>query len=303
MVVCGLWSGARHGSVATRLWCGRICVRNMSSSSPSVILEEVGDKGIITLNRPKALNALTLDMIRVMYPALKKWEADKSLIIVKGSGEKAFCAGGDVRSVTEAGKKGDSLTKDFFKEEYLLNCLIGTLQVPYVALIDGITMGGGVGLSVHGQFRVSTERTLFAMPETAIGLFPDVGGGYFLPRMGGRLGLYLALTGYRLKGADVLKAGVATHVCDSQQLGELTDTLLGLETCYPEEVAATLDDFHARATFKDQPFSLKPIMKQIEECFNPTTVEGILGNLEKDGSEWAQKQIKLLRKIDRKSVV
>ena len=145
------------------------------------------------------------------------------------SGKKAFCAGGDVRAVTDSAKEGTDLYKDFFREEYTLNALIGTLHIPYIALIDGITMGGGVGLSVHGRYRVATEKTLFAMPETAIGLFPDVGGTYFLPRLGGKLGLYLALTGYRLKGADNLRAGVATHMCSADLIDFLEQDLISLQ--------------------------------------------------------------------------
>uniref|UniRef100_A0A0M3JDW4 3-hydroxyisobutyryl-CoA hydrolase, mitochondrial n=1 Tax=Anisakis simplex TaxID=6269 RepID=A0A0M3JDW4_ANISI len=136
------------------------------------------------------------------------------LIVMKGAGDKAFCAGGDVVAVTKSYKVNDpaqTLHKDFFREEYLLNYEIGTCKVPYVAIIDGITMGGGCGLSVHGRFRVATERTMLAMPETALGLFPDVGGSYFLPRLNHNIGPFLALTGFRLNGADVYHSGVATH--------------------------------------------------------------------------------------------
>ncbi|XP_076039906.1 3-hydroxyisobutyryl-CoA hydrolase isoform X2 [Oratosquilla oratoria] len=273
-------------------------VRRMCSSGPDVLLEDIGNKGLITLNRPKALNALNLGMVRTIYPKLQEWENNKSLVIIKGVGEKAFCAGGDVRSITEGGKKGDPITKDFFREEYYLNCLIGTLEIPYIALLDGITMGGGVGLSVHGMFRIATERSLFAMPETAIGLFPDVGGSHFLPRIGGNLGMYLALTGHRLKGRDVLKAGVATHVCDAVKLPELEDTLLKLENPYPEDVSEVLNDFHNAATFeKDKDFSLKPFLPQIEECFSADSVEGIIDRLQKDGSEWALKNLSILSKM------
>ncbi len=178
------------------------------SSTPSnknrdeVLLDTIGNKALITLNRPKALNALNLSMIRKITPALHQWEEDeKVLVLIKGIGGKAFCAGGDVRSIVESkNDPNNTLSRDFFREEYQLNHLISTLDIPYIALIDGITMGGGVGLSVHGYYRVSTEKTLFAMPETAIGFVPEVGGTYFLPRLKGKLGLFLALTGYRLKG-------------------------------------------------------------------------------------------------------
>ncbi|XP_064086611.1 3-hydroxyisobutyryl-CoA hydrolase, mitochondrial-like isoform X2 [Macrobrachium nipponense] len=268
------------------------------STAPEAILEEIGDKGVITLNRPKALNALNYNMIKIIYPALKEWENTKSLVIIKGAGEKAFCAGGDVVAIAGTAQDEDAVGNYFFREEYILNCLVGTFHVPYIALIDGITMGGGVGLSVHGQFRVATERTLFAMPETGIGLFPDVGGSHFLPRLGGRLGMYLALTGHRLKGRDVLKAGVATHVCDSSRIGELEEQLLKLDSPYPEDIQAMLSKFQEESTFsKNEPFSLQPVLPQIQKCFSGGSVEEIISNLEKDGSEWAEKQIKTLSRM------
>lgn len=132
-----------------------------------VLAEEIGDKGVITLNRPKALNAVNFEMVSKLAAALDKWHNTKSMIIVKGAGEKAFCAGGDVRTIVEADTP--EVGKRFFGVEYVMNHMIGNLKIPYVALIDGITMGGGVGISVHGRYRVATEKTLFAMPETAIG--------------------------------------------------------------------------------------------------------------------------------------
>uniref|UniRef100_A0A3B5MKV8 3-hydroxyisobutyryl-CoA hydrolase n=1 Tax=Xiphophorus couchianus TaxID=32473 RepID=A0A3B5MKV8_9TELE len=148
-----------------------------SHVEPEVLLEKAGRAAVITMNRPKVLNALNLSMIRRIHPQLLKWESDPEtdMVIIKAAGGKAFCAGGDIRAVTEAGKVGDSLAQDFFREEYMLNNSIGSYRKPYVAIIDGITMGGGVGLSVHGRFRVATEKTLFAMPETAIGKTPRCG--------------------------------------------------------------------------------------------------------------------------------
>lgn len=175
--------------------CANVSFRNMSSSTDSVLFETINKAGIVTLNRPKALNALNLEMVNEMYPTLRKWETQKKLVIVKGTGEKAFCAGGDVRAVTEAAKAGEKLGENFFRAEYQINRLIGNYSIPYIAFIDGITMGGGLGISVHGQYRIATERTMIAMPETQIGLFPDVGGTFFLPRLAGNLGLYLGLTG------------------------------------------------------------------------------------------------------------
>uniref|UniRef100_A0A665W3V0 3-hydroxyisobutyryl-CoA hydrolase n=1 Tax=Echeneis naucrates TaxID=173247 RepID=A0A665W3V0_ECHNA len=198
----------------------RIQAHMMSSQvEPEVLLEKMGRAGVITMNRPKVLNALTMNMIQQIYRQLKQWENDSEtdIVIIRGAGDKAFCAGGDIRVITEAGKVGDPLAQEFFREEYILNNAIGTCRKPYIALIDGITMGGGVGVSVHGRFRVATEKTTFAMPETAIGLFPDVGGGYFLPRLRGKLGLFLAMTGFRLKGRDVQRAGIATHFVESKK--------------------------------------------------------------------------------------
>ena len=271
--------------------------RSMSSGEENeVILQTVANKGIITLNRPKALNALNLSMIRKIYPAMKKWEHEMSMVIIKGTGEKAFCAGGDVRALAEAGMKGNHIGKIFFREEYTLNALIGTYTIPYVALIDGITMGGGVGLSVHGPFRVATERTVFAMPETTIGLFADVGGSHFLSRLGGKLGLYLALTGHRLKGVDCLKAGIATHFCKSFKLPELEKELVNCKN--PEtDVKEILDRSTKASNAESHVFSLAPHLEQIENCFSAPTVEEILVRLKKDGTEWAVKTLEILSKV------
>ncbi|XP_076119813.1 3-hydroxyisobutyryl-CoA hydrolase, mitochondrial isoform X1 [Alosa pseudoharengus] len=279
----------------------RIRGHMMSSHAGSEVLsEKVGNAGVITLNRPKALNALNLPMIRHIYPQLKKWDQDSDidLVIIKGAGGKAFCAGGDIRAVTDAGKVGDPLAQDFFREEYILNNVIGTYTKPYVALIDGITMGGGVGLSVHGRFRVATEKTLFAMPETAIGLFPDVGGGYFLPRLQGRLGLFLALTGFRLRGRDVLRAGVATHFVESEKIGALEKDLVDLKSPSMSDVAKVLDSYqHQSGLDADKPFALEQHMETINRLFDAGSVEGIIENLKKDGSPFAKKQVETLAKM------
>nr|XP_054492202.1 3-hydroxyisobutyryl-CoA hydrolase, mitochondrial isoform X4 [Agelaius phoeniceus] len=238
-----------------------------TDSAAEVLLEKKGGAGIITLNRPKALNALNLPMIQKIYPQIKTWEQDPEtfLIIIKGTGGKAFCAGGDIRAITEAGKVGDKLIQDFFIGEYRLNNAIGTCKKPYVALIDGITMGGGVGVSVHGHFRVATEKTVFAMPETAIGLFPDVGGGYFLPRLSGKIGYYLALTGCRLKGRDVLKAGIATHFVESEKLPALEKDLIALKSPSKEKIADLLNSYHMKTINKMSPTSLKLTLRQLRE--------------------------------------
>ncbi|XP_045336474.1 3-hydroxyisobutyryl-CoA hydrolase, mitochondrial isoform X3 [Leopardus geoffroyi] len=265
-----------------------------------VLLERRGCAGVITLNRPKLLNALNLNMIRHIYPQLKNWEQDPEtfLIIIKGAGGKAFCSGGDVRVISEAGRANQKMVQDFFREEYRLNNAIGSCQKPYVALIHGITMGGGVGVSVHGQFRVATEKSLFAMPETAIGLFPDVGGGYFLPRLQGKLGYFLALTGFRLKGRDVYAAGIATHFVDSEKLGMLEEDLIALKSPSKENIADVLEAYHTKSKIdQDKSFILEEHMDKINSCFSANTVEQIIENLQQDGSSFALEQLKVINKM------
>ncbi|XP_073489300.1 3-hydroxyisobutyryl-CoA hydrolase, mitochondrial isoform X3 [Aquarana catesbeiana] len=277
--------------------------KTMSGHSPSeaeVLLAKSGCAAVITMNRPKALNALNLNMARQIYQQLKLWEEDPDtfLVIIKGSGGKAFCAGGDILAVTNAGKSGDRLAQDFFREEYILNNAIGTYRKPYIAFIDGITMGGGVGLSVHGHFRVASEKTLFAMPETAIGLFPDVGGGYFLPRLPGKLGLYIALTGFRLKGRDVQKAGIATHFVESEKIPSLEKDLTCLKEPTKKDVAEVLDTYQTKSTAdEEKPFILAEHLDKINSLFTANNVEEIIENLKKDGSSFAQQQLQTLSKM------
>ncbi|XP_071603912.1 3-hydroxyisobutyryl-CoA hydrolase, mitochondrial [Heliangelus exortis] len=271
-----------------------------TDSTAEVLLEKRGGAGVITLNRPKALNALNISMTKQIYSQLKTWEQDPQtfLIIIKGSGGKAFCAGGDIKAVSDAGKAGDRLAQDFFREEYALNNAIGTYRKPYVALIDGITMGGGVGLSVHGHFRVATEKTLFAMPETAIGLFPDVGGGYFLPRLSGKIGSYLGLTGARLKGRDVLKAGIATHFVESEKLPALEKDLIALKSPSKENIADLLNSYHVKSKAdQEKEFVLDEHMEKINSIFSANSMEEIFKRLKQDGSPFATKQLETLNKM------
>uniref|UniRef100_S4RRB6 3-hydroxyisobutyryl-CoA hydrolase n=1 Tax=Petromyzon marinus TaxID=7757 RepID=S4RRB6_PETMA len=251
-----------------------------AAPEPEVVLARTGCAGVALLNRPRVLNALNISMIRHILPQLKKWEEDPatSMVIIKGAGEKAFCAGGDIRAVMEAGKRGDSLAKDFFREEYILNHAIGTFKKPYVALIDGITMGGGVGLSVHGHFRVATERTVFAMPETAIGLFPDVGGGYFLPRLPGRL-------------------GIATHFTEAARLPSLEQELVSLSSPSLQDVARLLDRYHQEVLDETKKFVLAEHREKIDRLFLADSMEGIVANLERDGGEWATQQLQMLKRM------
>lgn len=286
----------------------RPCVRPFAISSRigretnDALIEVVKDKAIITLNRPKALNALNLPMIRVIYPKLIKWQNSNKvkLIIIKGEGDKSFCAGGDVRSITES-EKESSFARDFFREEYHLNHAISISKVPWIALLDGVTMGGGVGLSVHGEYRIATERSLFSMPETAIGLIPDVGGGFFLPRLNNHLGFFLALSGHRLKGKDLLHAGIATHFMHSEQLEEVEDDLLALECTSAADIEAVLQEHQKQCDVDvDKAFSLEGQLQTISEVFSSLKLEDILAGLEKHegkDKEWCSKQLKTILKM------
>ncbi|KAK2586338.1 hypothetical protein KPH14_010631 [Odynerus spinipes] len=270
---------------------GKNRLMSTSTKVDEVLIDDVKDKGIITLNRPQALNALNHSMVQKIYPVLKEWESNKKLVIMQGTGSKAFCAGGDVKAIVTAldTPNGSSLGENFFRHEYTLNYLIGTYKRPYIAIINGITMGGGVGLSVHGKYRIATENTLFAMPETAIGLFPDVGGSYFLPRLKGKLGLYLGLTGYRLKGIDVLHAGIATHYVPSERCHDLKNDLLKLEN---DDIEQVLNKYQLKDL--NHEFSLLPYIEKIEKCFSAPSVEEIINRLNEDGSEWAKKVVETL---------
>ena len=192
-------------------------------TEPEILCETRGHAGVITLNRPHALNALTLGMVRGLAAALDAWEHDPAIrhVVLVGAGEKAFCAGGDIRFFHQAALAGDPSLEDFFTEEYTLNHLIHTYPKPYIAFMDGIVMGGGMGLSQGAAFRLVTERTQMAMPETHIGLFPDVGGGFFLSRLAGACGEYLGLTGQTLGGSEAVAVGLADAQAASSQLPSL----------------------------------------------------------------------------------
>jgi len=198
--------------------------------SSDIVFERRGAAGIVTLNRPKALNAVTHEMVRALARQLGAWESDAAVtrVIIRAEGDRAFSAGGDIRALYELGRAGrqqEMLT--FWRDEYPLNATIKRYPKPYVALIDSIVMGGGVGISVNGSHRVAGDRFSFAMPEVGIGFFPDVGATWFLPRLAGELGTWCALTGDRLKTADAVAAGVATHHVRSDRFTDLTDALCG----------------------------------------------------------------------------
>src|SRR5207247_7266607 len=192
--------------------------------------ERRGAAGLVTLNRPHALNAVSLAMVRELTRQLAEWETDPAVtrVIVASRDPRAFSAGGDVRALYDLGRAGRfDEALGYFREEYALNTHIKSYRKPYVALIDGIVMGGGVGISVHGSHRVAGDKFAFAMPEVGIGFFPDVGATWFLPRLPGRLGTYCALTGERLDAADAVATGVATHRVLSARFADLLDGLCG----------------------------------------------------------------------------
>ncbi len=252
----------------------------------------IGNLGHITLSRPKALNALTYEMCEEITKLLVAWENDPKIgaVLIDGEGERAFCAGGDVILLHDSGKAGDKRAENFWRLEYSLNELIHRYSKPYITLIDGFVMGGGVGLSVHGRIRVAGDATMFAMPETGIGYFPDVGGTFFLPRLGMGIGQWLGLTGARLDAGQACELGVANAYVPSAQHGTLIEALGKAELDGSDgAVSSVLARF-----VKPAPQS-EPIPAAVK-AFSEKSVSAILKALNSDGSEWATKQAKTLRR-------
>ncbi|MGB7404811.1 MAG: enoyl-CoA hydratase/isomerase family protein [Pacificimonas sp.] len=256
-----------------------------------VLFEQRNALGLITLNRPKALNALNRGMCVAIDKQLAAWADDDGIktVSIVGEGERAFCAGGDVVGLYHAGKAGSSDWENFFADEYRMNHRIGTYPKPYLAFIDGVTMGGGVGLSIHAPYRIATENTLFAMPETGIGLIPDVGGTHALSKMDGEIGTYLGLTGARLKAADCLYAGIATHYTESGNVEAFLKALAA-------GVDSLTDIFIQFEMMPEQPPTLTARRAAIDEHFAKGSVEDIMTSLSM-GDEWAEGQRDLLMKM------
>jgi enoyl-CoA hydratase len=244
------------------------------ASEPDILFERKGVAGHVILNRPRALNAVSHAMVGALAQKLVEWESDPAVtrLIVTANGGRAFSAGGDLRALYDLGRAGrHAEALEFFRAEYALNARIKYYRKPYVALIDGIVMGGGVGISVHGSHRVAGDRFGFAMPEVGIGFFPDIGATWFLPRLPGELGTYCALTGERLNAADGVAAGIATHRVASAQFAELVDAL---ERAEP--VDALLGAFA-------QPAGEGPILAQrtaVDRLFHRNCVEEVLAALD-----------------------
>jgi len=257
--------------------------------TPDVITRIEGKVGRIRLNRPKAIHALTGDMCSAMIAALLPWREDPAVqaVVIDHAEGRGFCAGGDVVMLARSGAGDGAEARAFFHEEYRLNHLLFTYAKPTIAFMDGITMGGGVGISQPCRYRVATENSRFAMPETAIGLFPDVGGGWYLPRLPGRTGQFLALTGARLDGAECLRLGLATHYMQSLALDDLKARILS----QPERIEALLDE----SSTPPPPARIEACLAPIDRLFASDDYEAILAALEEDGSDWARSELETLR--------
>jgi enoyl-CoA hydratase len=259
------------------------------TDNDEVITRRDGRVGRIQLNRPRVLNTLTLDMVRTFTRALKDFGDDPHVhaVVVEGAGDRAFCAGGDIRALRDGQLSGDrTQVEAFFREEYDLNLMISTYPKPYIALIDGICMGGGIGVSVHGPYRVATEHAMFAMPETAIGFFPDIGGTFFLPRLPGQLGIYLGLTGLRTTGSDAVHAGFATHFVSRERLPALSASLADVGVAALARFAELLP-----------PCSIAPDLAAIDRCFAANTIGEIAACLAVEPGDWAAAALKALRSV------
>lgn len=266
----------------------------MSKNFFNHVLANVSNNiGWLTLNRPDVLNALNLEMTDAIVDHLEKWQEDPTVhrVVIQGNG-RAFCAGGDLRQVYQAFQKKDQqLMERFFKHEYNLNRIIHYYPKPYIAILNGITMGGGMGLSIHGSYRIVTDNSLLAMPETGIGFFPDVGASHFLTRCPGSIGLYLGLTGTAIGPADALYSKLATHYLSSEYLPYFLEHLADLHT------SKLMEDF-LNLKRPEAPIPEGFLMAQrdiIDSCFNQPTLLAIFGALEQHSSSFAKETLACLK--------
>ncbi|WP_339872248.1 enoyl-CoA hydratase/isomerase family protein [uncultured Brevundimonas sp.] len=259
------------------------------TEEPEVLTRVESGVGRITLNRPRALHALNHPMCDLMIAALRDWQDDESVlsVLIDHAGERGFCAGGDIRMIAESGAGDAVAARAFFHAEYRLNALLFDYPKPVTAIVDGIVMGGGVGISEPAVVRIATERTTYAMPETGIGLFPDVGGGWFLPRLPGYAGTWLALTGARLKAADTVPLGIHTHFLPSDEVDAFR-TILAADPGFPVDIA---DELAVDAG--DPPLAAH--IEAIDRLFAHDTIEAIFAALEAEGSDWARTQLAVLK--------
>jgi enoyl-CoA hydratase len=254
--------------------------------NPEVLIRREGRAGRITLNRPQALNALTLGMVREIWKAMLAWkdDADIELVLLDGAGDRALCAGGDVRWLYDSRSSGSADARTFWNEEYRLNALIARYPKPYVAFMDGIVMGGGIGLSAHGRHRIVTEKSQLAMPETSIGLIPDIGGTWLLSRAPAETGVYMGLTGERMRGAGTMFAGFADNFVPSDRLGDLAEALISTSA---SEVDAVIKDHAGQPPASE----LAQKSETIQHAFRFDTVEEIRAELERMDSDWARTRL------------
>lgn len=259
------------------------------TAEATVILKREGAAGTLLMNRPRALNALDLPMIEAFASAIPTLRADPAvaLVVLEGAGGKAFCAGGDVRRIRELALARDaSGIEAFFAGEYAVNAAIAGFGKPWVSLIDGVCMGGGIGVSVHGSHRIVTEHAMLAMPETAIALFPDVGTSHVLPRLPGALGPWLALTGARLRGAEAVEAGLATHFVKRERLPALRDALLAGDIGAVDRLAEAV-----------APGAIAAQRPAIDRCFSHATLADIQAALAAEDTDWARAQAAILARM------
>ena len=274
----------------------------VAGSEPDLIARREGAVGVIRLNRPKAINAVTLEMFRDIDRALDEFEADPAVgvILLEGAGERGLCAGGDIRALYESSQVKGDLGKILWREEYILNARIAKFPKPYVAFMDGIVMGGGVGLSAHSSHRVVTERTKLAMPEVGLGFFPDVGGTWLLSRSPGEIGTYFGLTGQTMNGPDAVYARFADAVVPSAKLAALRDALIDLGASVSStEVKATIDRFATDETSGP----VAAMQPQIDAWFAHDRMQGVVADLQRDGSELAQSTLKTLNEKSPRGMV
>ena len=267
-----------------------------------LLVRREGSAGIIRLNRPKAINALTLEMSEGIDAALDRFEADPAVavVVLEGAGERGLCAGGDIRGLYESSRAGGDLGKRFWRQEYIMNARIAKFPKPYVAFMDGLVMGGGVGLSGHARHRVVTEKTKLAMPEVGLGFFPDVGGTWLLSRSPGEIGAYFGLTGQTMNGPDAIHAGFADAVVPSAKLAALREALTQVRPgTVSGEIALLIDGFALRETAGP----VAALQSNIDAWFAHDRMEDIVAALQRDGSELAASTLKTLNEKSPRGMV
>jgi enoyl-CoA hydratase len=274
----------------------------IAESEGDLVVRREGSVGIIRLNRPKALNAMTLEMSLGIDAALDRFESDPAIavVVLEGAGERGLCAGGDIRSLYDSSRAGGDLGKVFWRQEYVMNARIAKFPKPYVAFMDGLVMGGGVGLSAHARHRVVTERTKLAMPEVGLGFFPDVGGTWLLSRSPGEIGTYFGLTGQTMNGPDAIYAGFADTVVYSSQLSALREVLTKIRPgTTSDEVRTLIEGLSTGETSGP----VAALQARIDSWFAGERMEDVFASLARDGSELALATLKTLNEKSPRGMV